>query len=474
MKTEQLVEKAVVRDESFRDTIGTIAEDGKRKWIFPQKPKGPLYDKRKLVSYAYLVLFFTLPFIKLNGEPILQLNILERKFIIFGLIFWPQDLFLAALAMLTFMVFIVLFTVVFGRLFCGWVCPQTIFMEMVFRRIEYWIEGDANAQRRLAKQGWNREKVLKKGAKLSLFFLLSFIIGNFFYSYIIGMDALLEIITEPVAENKAGFIGMLAFTGVFFFVYTWFREQVCLIVCPYGRLQGVLLDRNSIVVAYDYIRGEPRSRPKKSATQAQTGDCVDCGLCVRVCPTGIDIRNGTQLECVNCTACIDACDHIMDEVGKPKGLIRYASENSIAKGLKTGITPRIIGYSSVLLLLVSGLAYGISSRSQIETTILRAPGILFQEVGRDSISNLYNFKIVNKTREQFPIELTLRSHPGKIRMVGKGSSLVLDEAGISEGTFFLTLPRSALKARKTKIEFSVAAEGRVLETYSSNFLGPAQ
>lgn len=474
METDPKTEGNVQRDESFRDSIGTIAEDGKRRWIFPQKPKGRYYDKRKLVSYAYLVLFFTLPFIKLNGEPLLQLNILERKFIIFGLIFWPQDLFLAALAMLTFMVFIVLFTVVFGRLFCGWVCPQTIFMEMVFRRIEYWIEGDATAQRRLAKQPWNKEKTLKKGAKLSIFFLLSFIIGNFFYSYIIGMDALIQIITEPISENVGGFIGMLGFTGAFFFVYSWFREQVCLIVCPYGRLQGVLLDRNSIVVAYDYLRGEPRTKVKKAADVAKAGDCVDCSLCVRVCPTGIDIRNGTQLECVNCTACIDACDHIMDEVGKPRGLIRYASENSIAKGVKTGITPRIIGYSAVLLVLVSGLAYGISSRSLIETTILRAPGILFQEVGQDSISNLYNFKILNKTREQLPIELTLRSHTGKIRMVGKKSELILNEAGIVEGTFFLTLPRSSLKERKTKIEFSVSGNGQVLETYSSNFLGPAQ
>lgn len=463
------------RDESFRDSIATINEEGKRNWIFPTKPKGVLYDKRKLVSYVYLILFFTLPFIKVHGEQILQLNIFERKFNIFGLVFWPQDLFLAALAMLTFMVFIVLFTVVFGRLFCGWACPQTVFMEMVFRRIEYWIEGDANAQRRLAKQAWNAEKIRKKGLKLFIFFILSFIIGNFFYSYIIGMDQLIHIIREPFDQHVGGFMGMMAFSGAFFFVYSYFREQVCLIVCPYGRLQGVLLDRNSIVVAYDYVRGEPRTKPKKVQAGSPAGDCIDCAACVRVCPTGIDIRNGTQLECVNCTACIDACDHIMEEVGKPKGLIRYDSESGIASGRKLGISPRIIGYSAVLLLLLSGLVYGVSTRTQIETTILRAPGILFQEVGQDSISNLYNFKIVNKTHDMMPLSLKVGSHPAKIRMIGNAAaSLDVKEAGIAEGTFFLTLPKSALDSRKTKITFEIYRGAELLESYKTNFLGPVR
>ena len=386
METDSKGEEGFKMDESFRDSISTISEEGSRNWIYPQKPKGPLYDKRKLVSYAYLALFFTVPFIKLNGEPLLLLNVLERKFIIFGLIFWPQDLFLAALALLTFMVFIVLFTVVFGRLFCGWVCPQTIFMEMVFRRIEYWIEGDANQQRRLNKQSWNREKITKKAGKLLAFFALSFVIGNFFYSYIIGMDELIKIITEPFSEHVGGFLGMIAFSGVFFFVYTYFREQVCLVVCPYGRLQGVLLDRNSIVVAYDYVRGEPRTKPKK-VEDTKAGDCIDCKACVRVCPTGIDIRNGTQLECVNCTACIDACDHIMEEIGKPKGLIRYDSENGIAKGTKLKVTPRIIGYSAVLLLLVVGLSFGISA------PLIRRFGILAgSTVGSSSESSKFNRK----------------------------------------------------------------------------------
>jgi cytochrome c oxidase accessory protein FixG len=459
-------------DESFRDSIGTITSDGKRNWIYPQKPKGRFYSKRTVVSVVYLILFFSLPFIKLNGDPLIMMNIIERKFIIFGLVFFPQDLFLFALAMLTFMVFIVLFTVIFGRLFCGWACPQTIFMEMVFRKIEYWIEGDATKQRQLNKGPWNAEKIRKKGSKSFIFLILSFIFGNFFLSYIIGMDELIHIIEEPLFKHIGGLTAMVFFTGAFYFVYMYFREQVCLVVCPYGRLQGVLLDRNSIVVAYDYLRGEPRGKLLKGDNTSQLGDCINCGLCERVCPTGIDIRNGTQLECVNCTACIDACDGIMDSIKKPKGLIRYDSENGIAQGTKLRLTTRMIGYSAVLVVLIVGLSFGIAKRHEVEATILRAPGALFQEVGADSVSNLYNFKIVNKTKVEMQVDLLLESPKGEIQHIGSKENLAVPSAGLIEGTFFVIIARKDLHGRKNEIDFSLFNKGKKIEETSSNFLGP--
>lgn len=455
-------------DDSFRDSIGTIKE-GKRNWIYANKPSGWYYNLRKKLSYVYLIVFFTLPFLKLNGNPLLMLNILERKFIIFGFVFWPHDFFIFGIAMLTMIVFVVLFTVVFGRLFCGWACPQTIFLELVFRRIEYWIEGDAPHQRALNKMPWNGEKIRKKSLKYSIFFLISFIISNTFLAYIISADKLFQIISEPVGQHLGGFIALLLFTLVFFFVFAWFREQACLIVCPYGRLQGVLLDKNSIVVAYDYVRGEPRHKFKKNE-ERDKGDCIDCGLCVKVCPTGIDIRNGTQLECTNCTACIDACDHMMESVGLEKGLIRYDSESGIKNKVKLTFTRRILAYSIVLTLLLGFLTFLLVSRSDVEATIVRAQGSLFQEQGPDKISNLYNVKVINKSHKDIPIQLKLEDRTGEIQMVG--DALVCKKESNAVGTFFLILPKEQITERKTTVKIGIYTGDKKLQTVKTSFLGP--
>lgn len=456
--------------ESFRDSIGTIDEEGKRSWIYAQQPAGPLYNKRTILSIVYLIVFFSLPFIKVGGEPLFLVNIPARKFILFGAVFWPQDLFLFVLGMLTFIVFIVLFTVVFGRFFCGWACPQTIFMEMVFRKIEYWIEGDASRQKALNKKPWDSDKVIRKSLKISAFFLVSFVIANTFLAYIISVDDLFQLYREGLATNVGTFISLLIFTSVFFFVYLWFREQVCIVVCPYGRLQGVLLDKNSIIVAYDYIRGESRSKFKKNEVRT-SGDCIDCAQCVKVCPTGIDIRNGTQLECINCTACIDACDHIMNSVGLPEGLIRFDSENGIANKQKLKITSRIIAYSAVLMLLLGILVVLLASRSDVETTVMRTPGMLYQEQPNNRISNLYNIKLVNKTHNLLPVILKLESLKGEIKMVGK-DTLYVEKENITSGEFFAIIDRQVLKNRKTELEIGVYTEGKKIESVKTNFLGP--
>ncbi len=454
--------------ESFRDSVATINEKGKRNWIYAKKPFGDFYNKRTIATFIFLLVFFGLPFIKYNGDPFFLINIVERKFILFGKIFWPQDFIIFGLGMVTFIIFIVLFTIVFGRVFCGWACPQTVFMEMVFRKIEYWIEGDYTKQKALDKQKWNQEKIVKKGSKWLIFYVISFLVGNTFLAYIIGIDELYKIITEPLSQHKGGFTLMLVFSGIFFFIFAWFREQVCLVVCPYGRLQGVMLDKDSMVVAYDYERGEPRGKLRKGEERTQ-GDCIDCYQCVQVCPTGIDIRNGTQLECVNCTACIDACDNIMEKIEKPKGLIRVASENNIKNKAKTTYTRRMKAYTVVLVLLLVLEGFLIVSRTDVDAKAMRAKGTLYYT---DSIGvrNIYNLKIINKTRETIPVDLKLEDIKGEIVFVGNNP--VLKPSDISQSTFFIILPEESLNTHKLKVNIGVYTKGRKLQSIKTTFIGP--
>ncbi len=455
--------------DSFRDHIGTIDEKGKRKWIYAQKPKGRLYSMRSYTTLIFLVIFFGLPFIKMNGDPLFMLNVIEGKFILFGSIFWPQDLFLFGLGMVIFVLFIALFTIAFGRVFCGWACPQTIFLEMIFRRIEYWAEGDATTQRALNKGPWTSEKIRKKAIKNSIFFLVSFIISVTFISYIIGVDKLIQIATEPFASHTGGWITTIIVTAVFYGIYTRFREQICLVVCPYGRLQGVLLDRNSILVAYDYLRGEKRGHIKKNEKRT-LGDCIDCDQCVKVCPTGIDIRNGTQLECTNCTACIDACNFMMKKVGLPTGLIRYASENGIANKQKLFMTGRMIAYSVVLAILVSVEVFLLASRSDIDTTVNRARGLRYQEMAEGKIGNLYSIQLINKTHRDIPVQLKMDPEIGKIQMIGK--DILVGKESIAQGMFFVVRDKASITKRKTTLEIGIYSGEKKIKTVEASFLGP--
>jgi cytochrome c oxidase accessory protein FixG len=455
---------------SFRDKVATADKEGKRIWLFPTKPKGKLYNARSLLSILYLIIFFTLPFIKVDGHPLFLMNVLERKFILFGQIFWPQDFFIFGLGMVVFIVFVALFTVVFGRVFCGWACPQTIFMEMVFRRIEYLIEGDGARQKMLAKQPWNTEKIIKKFSKWTVFWIVSFLIANTFLAYVIGIDELKTIITEPVSKHVGGFIGIAIFTSVFFFVYSWFREQVCTVVCPYGRMQGVLLDKNSVVISYDYTRGENRGKFKKNE-ERDLGDCIDCNQCVKVCPAGIDIRNGTQLECINCTACIDACDSMMKAVGFETGLIRFASENNISKKEPTRFTGRMRAYSAVMVVLLGVLVYLLASRTDVGVSVLRTPGQLYQELPGGVLSNLYNYRLLNKTYADKQLEFRPENFKGEITLVGEDDLVVPKEKFLS-GSMFIKIPQAQVRERKTKLMIGVYEDGKKIATIKTSFLGP--
>jgi len=464
-------------NEVFRDTISTVNSEGKRVWVYPKKPVGKFYEWRKIVSYILLIILVTSPFIKINGNQFILFNVLERRFNIFGYPFWPQDFHLFVIIMIIGVVFITLFTVAFGRIFCGWICPQTIFMEMVFRRIEYWIDGDRGKQIRLNKMPWNAEKIKKRALKWSIFLIISFLIANIFLAYLISSDTLLRYITDGPSKHVSTLVSLSIFTGVFYFVFTWFREQVCIIACPYGRLQGALLDSKSVVVAYDYKRGEKeigRSKFKKQEDRPSLGkgDCIDCFQCVNVCPTGIDIRNGTQLECINCTACIDACDHIMENVNLPKGLIRYASEENIAKKTKFTFTPRLKGYTAVLGILIAVLIGMLFLRNDVEARILRLPGQLYEHKENNIISNVYTYKLVNKTNEDIPkVNFKLLSHKGNIKVVSK-DFIIVPMQKISQGTLFIEINTSILNSDKDKLKIGVYSNNELIETTTTTFLSP--
>jgi cytochrome c oxidase accessory protein FixG len=371
---------------------------------------------------------------------------------------------------------------------------------MVFRKVEYWIEGDASEQRKLDAVPWNAVKIRKKALKHTIFFAIAFVVSNYFLAYIISMDAVLRIIREPVSQNIGGLTAMIIFSGVFYGVYARMREQVCTTICPYGRLQSVLLVKDSIVVAYDHVRGEPRGKLKKNAAPVpitynnpvqqiqqavqaaptveqatepvlQMGDCIDCKLCIHVCPTGIDIRNGTQLECVNCTACMDACDAVMTKVNRPLGLIRYDSMTGIETGKRKIFTPRAIAYTGVLLALIMIDLWLIFSRGDIETIVLRTPGQLYQQKDETHITNLYTYTIINKTSRSLPVELHTTTSGAVIQMVGN-QSMTIEKSSKIEGAFFIEMPTHQLKGSKNPIDIEIVSNGKKIDRITTNFNGP--
>jgi cytochrome c oxidase accessory protein FixG len=455
--------------DSFRDRLGIVSDEGKRKWIYPRKPSGFFTRLRTIASFGLIAFLLGAPLVRVGDHPLMLFNIIDRKFIIFGTAFGPHDFYLFVLGMITLIVFIILFTVVYGRLFCGWVCPQTVFMEMVFRRIDYWIEGDHRQQQELDASSWNVNKTAKKLGKYVLYFVISFLIGNTLLSWIIGIDEVRRIVTDPPSEHLAGLTAMLVFSGFFYWIFIWFREQACILVCPYGRLQGVLLDRNSIVIAYDHVRGEPRGRLRKGEERAR-GDCIDCGLCVDVCPTGIDIRNGTQLECVNCTACIDSCDEVMVKINRPTGLIRYDSAEGIARRTSRRWSGKVVSYTVLLVLLLTALTVLVATRSDVDITILRTPGMFYQEQPDGRVSNIYDVKVLNKTFAPSTITVALNGVSGDVRVLG--DNLTAPSQGVVEGKLIVILDRHFLLALTTPLKFDLFGNGKQIGSLTSTFLGP--
>lgn len=458
--------------DSFRDHIATVKNDGKRQWIFPKKVRGKWNRYRTIIGYSLLLFLFAAPFIHINGEQLILLDIFHRKFILFGSIFWPQDFYLLAVFLVTAVVFVILFTVIYGRLFCGWICPQTIFLDFIFRKIEYLIEGDWTHQKKLKEQSWNTEKIVKRALKLFSFLIVSFLISNTFLSYIIGSKALLKLIEEPLYIHIGTFISLWVFTGVFFFVFWYLREQVCTTICPYGRLQGVLLDSKSMVVGYDHVRGEPRAAVRKNENRetAGKGACIDCKQCIHVCPTGIDIRNGTQLECINCTACIDVCDEMMDAVNQPKGLIRFVSEDGIKTRTGFKWTKRTISYTVLLGGLITVFMILLLTRTDVEATILRQRGTTFSVDQNNRIVNLFEIDITNKTHYTFPI--ILKCDDREVNLRTASPKLIIKKESRLKDRMVITTPFRKYKHGKRIIYIEVWDKTKRLDKVKLKLVGP--
>jgi cytochrome c oxidase accessory protein FixG len=471
-----IIEAPTDTPDSYRNLTASLRKDGQRKWIFPKKPHGRFYTARTIVSWFLLAFLIGAPLLRVDGHPFMLLNILERKFVLFGMIFFPQDFYLVVLAVLTLLVSVFLFTAVFGRVWCGWLCPQTVFMEMVFRKIEYLIEGDARKQRQSGEGPMTPVKLFKKALKLGIFYALSFFIANVFLAWIIGVDELRKIVTAPPTEHLTGFIAINIFTFLFFGVFAWFREQACVVVCPYGRYQSALVDANTIVVTYDFKRGEPRGKLVRIEKRLENnqplpprGDCVDCHQCVEVCPTGIDIRNGIQLECVNCTACIDACNAVMDKVKKPHGLIRYTSLTAVKEGHARWLTPRVLSYAAVWVVITSLFLFFFFRRPMTEVLILRQPGTLAQQQANGDSINFYVLQLVNKRNHPVPVELRLLSpQQGTITMLNEMSPMpAVSERG---GRFMLLLPKEQIASANMPVKFGVYSNGLLLKETETRFL----
>lgn len=475
MSAESSSDKFIeTENDTFRNSVGTMDETGKRKWVFPRKPKGKYTNYRNYASYIMLAIFFGLPFVKINGNPFLLINVIDRRFFIIGQPFYLQDFFILALGAVTSVIFVMLFTVVFGRIFCGWLCPQTLFMEMVFRKIEYWIEGDRNKQMKLDRQEWDAEKIRKRLLKWSAFALISLVIAHFMFMYIVGYEEVFRIMSEGPAHHSLKFLVMIFFTMTFYFVFAWLREQVCTLVCPYGRLQGVLIDKQTINVYYDFKRGENRSkwRNNEDRKAAGKGDCIDCHQCVVVCPTGIDIRHGQQLECVNCTACIDACDEVMEKVGLPKGLIRYATEAEIENQAAFKFTSRMKATTVFLALLIGFLGFLMYDRGSMEAKFIKPAGSTFF-IKDGKITNTFIYTLLNKSNEKkiLTIKVMTPAHAEITYFGPKKITLKGDE--ILKGNINITFPEEEIKFSKQNMVIGVFDEkGEMLDSFETTFEGP--
>ncbi len=462
--------------------------DGSRRWLYPVLSPGRWLRRRKLVGWALIALFFGLPIVHVGGKPAMLLDIVHRQFTLFGKTFYATDTMLLMLFGIIALLAIVLLSALLGRAWCGWACPQTVYLEFIFRPIERLLEGKETARKRRDAGPMTADKALRKGVKHLLYLLIAAALAHSFVAYFVGWAELrLWMVTSP-REHWPFFVMMMITTGLVYFDFAYFREQMCTIACPYARIQSVLLDPHSLIVSYDAARGEPRGRRKRGAKKeapiegearldlnalgARLGDCIDCGACVRTCPTGIDIRDGLQMECINCTQCIDACDAIMLSVNKPIGLVRYTSERALAGERTRALRPRIILYVSVLIMLIGVFAFAISGKSGLDVALLRAPGAPFMVLPDGQVANRLEIRAQNRSAAPQPMRLEALAPQGAtLKIVGSGE-VTLEPGQLQRVQVWMTVPAEVFERGRADGRVRVSAGPHLAHEVDVKLLGP--
>lgn len=454
--------------------LSTLERDGSRRWLYPRLSAGAYWKARWLVAYGLILLFVLIPHWRIGGKPAILLDLLNRQFSFFGLTLLPTDTLLLALFMVSVFLTIFLLTALFGRVWCGWACPQTVYMEFLFRPIERLFDGTKGKGGKPS----SLTPLWRRSLKYVAYLLIAMFLAHTFLAYFVGVDQLSRWITRSPFEHPAAFIVMAVVTGLMLFDFCFFREQLCLVACPYGRLQSVLLDKQSLIVAYDVKRGEPRGKISKELpmVEDQRGDCIDCGLCVRTCPTGIDIRGGLQMECIHCTQCMDACDEIMEKISKPRGLIRYSCQESIEGLPHQGFRPRLVIYPLMLLVAVSAFIIMLFNRAPVDVTVLRNMGSPFNLTPDGQVQNTMLIKLVNRQTESkdYTIELldTGKTPWDQVKLVVDNVPWRLEPLQLTTHSIMVTVPQSAFSYGHFDLKLAVKEGNTIRKEISCRLLGP--
>lgn len=430
--------------------LPTLNTDGSRRWIRPKPSPGKHWQRRRVVAYSLMLLFFAIPHIRVAGKPLILLDLPRREFTLVGTTFLPTDTLLLMLLLLSIIVGIFLLTALFGRVWCGWSCPQTVYMEFLFRPIERLVEGGRSGSLALDREG--RHFHPRRILKYAIYLGLSLFLAHTFLAYFVGVEQLAVWMRRSPFDHPTSFLVMAGTAALIFFDFTYFREQTCIVACPYGRWQSVLLDRQSLIVAYDFVRGEPRTKGRDKAEGA--GDCIDCGACVQTCPTGIDIRDGLQMECIHCTQCADACDEIMRKVDRPEGLIRYTTREALETKNTKLLRPRVVLYPVALALFLGAFTWALASRADAEVTLLRGIGAPFSQAPDGQVSNQLRVKVVNRSRYPHRYTITVQGAPNAT-VIAPENPLPVASGGMATTSIFIVLPHTDFTAGEHQVTVRV-------------------